>query len=148
MADQMRSDYRSVPREKIQNARRDSRFLKHLHEHCAADDRLLGWFHDNRVTRYHPGRCHSAQDCDRKIPRGNDEGDAARPVVMVTFFAGHLLCKLWAPEAAHLVSVKATKINRLADIGISFLPRLACFENFNCGELISSTLQDVGGALQ
>src|SRR5207244_3731872 len=101
-------------------------------------DRLLGRFHDHGVTRYDSSRRHPAEDGDRKIPRRNHERDTTRPVVVVAFLAGNPLCKLRAPETADLVRVKAAKINRLADIGICFLPWFAYFEDFNRRQFVSA----------
>src|SRR5437762_8604587 len=110
MVDDVGSDHRAVARQEIQNAWWNTSLLEDLHKHGGAHDRLLGRFHDHRVTRYDPGRCHSTQDGDRKIPRRNDERDATSPIVVVAFLAGNPLCKLRAAETAHLLRVKAAKI--------------------------------------
>src|SRR6476661_2299568 len=132
MIDQMRADNGAVSGKKIQNTWRNARFFEDLHEHGAADDRLLGWFHDHGVTRYDPGRCHSAENCDGKIPRRDHEGDAARPVMVVTFLAGNLLSEFGASESPHLLGVEPAKIDRFADVSVRFVPRFAHFEDFNC----------------
>src|SRR6266480_7357368 len=147
MVDEVGSDHRAVARQEIQNAWWNTSLLEDLHEHGGAHDRLLGRFHDHRVTRYDPGRYHSTQDGDRKIPRRNDERDATSPIVVVAFLAGNPLCKLRAAETAHLLRVKAAKINRFADIGIGFIPRFAHFEDFNRREFVSPPFQNIGGAL-
>src|SRR5712671_1130810 len=144
----MRSDHGAVPREKIQHARRNACFLEHLHEHGAADNRLLGWFHDHGVPSNNSGRRHAAENRDRKIPRRDYEGDATRPVMMITFFAWHLLREFWASESAHLLRVERAKIDCFADIAVGFRPRLADFENFYCREFVAPAPQDVGRALQ
>src|SRR2546430_13182864 len=144
----MRSDSGAVPRQKIQPARRNARFLEHLHEHGAADNRLLGWFHDHSVPGNNSSRRHAAENRDRKIPRRDYEGDATRPVMIVTFFARHLLREFWAPESTHLLRIERAKIDRFADIAVGFRPRLADLENFYCREFIASALQDGGRAFQ
>src|SRR5262249_44868152 len=146
--DQMRSDNGAVPREKIQNSRRDACFLEHLHKQGTADDRLLGRLHDHCVSGNNSGRRHAAENCDRKIPWRDYERHTARPVMMITFFPGNLLREFRAPESPHLLRVKPTKIDRLADVGVGFGPWLPDFENFYCREFVASALQDVGRALQ
>src|SRR3989442_15655541 len=94
MIDQMRADNGTVAGQKIQNTWRNSRLFEDLHEHRAADDRLLGWFHDHGVACYDCGRRHSAKNGHGKIPRRNHERNAARPVMVITFFTGTLLLKL------------------------------------------------------
>src|SRR5438034_1499348 len=144
----MRSNHGAVPGEEIQNARRNACFLEHLHEHGAADNRLLGRFHDDGVSSNNSGRRHAAENRDRKIPRRDYEGDATRPVMMITFFARDLLREFWAPESPHLLRVERAKIDRFADIGVGFRPWLADFENFYCREFVAPALQNVGRALQ
>src|ERR1051326_3583381 len=146
MIDQMRANDLAVPGQKIQNTRWNSRFLKDLHEHRAAYDRLLGWFHDHCVACHDCGRCHSAKNRDWKIPWRNHEGDATWPVMMIAFFPGNLLRELRASEPAHLLRVEPAKIDRLANIAIGFIPSLAYFEDFDRRELVAPTLPDVGRA--
>src|SRR5215470_2186315 len=101
----MRADHRAVPRQKIQHARWDTCFFEHLHEQGAADNRLLGWFHDHGISRNNSSRRHAAENRDRKIPRRDYEGHATRQIVVITFFAWHLLCELGASESSHLLRV-------------------------------------------
>src|SRR5439155_12082448 len=76
------------------------------------------------------------------------ERDAARPVVMITVFAGNLLREFRAPESPHLLRVKVAEINRLTDIGVGFRPWLTDFKNFNCREFVPPALQGVGRPLE
>src|SRR4029077_6775647 len=103
----------------------------------AANNRLLGWFHDHGVSSNNSGRRHPAENRDRKIPRRDYEGHAARPVMMVTFFARHLLCEFWTPESPHLLRVEPAEIDRFADIAVGFRPCLADLENFYCRQLVA-----------
>src|SRR6266480_638251 len=144
----MRSDHGAVPREKIQHARRNACFLEHLHEHGAADNRLLGWFHDHGVPGNNSSRRHAAENRDRKVPRRDYEGDATRPVMMIAFFARHLLRKLGASESPHLLGVEGAEVDRFADIAVGFGPWLSDFENFYCREFVAPAFQDIGRAFQ
>src|SRR5438093_9866270 len=126
----MRSNHGAVPGEEIQNARRNACFLEHLHEHGAADNRLLGRFHDDGVSSNDSCRRHAAENRDRKIPRRDYEGDSTRPVMVITLFAWHLLREFRAAESPHLLGVKPAKINGFADIAFRFRPWFADFENF------------------
>src|SRR4051812_10619078 len=144
----MRSDYRAVPRQKIEHARRNARFLEHLHKHGAADNRLLRRFHDHGVSSNNSGRRHPAENRDRKIPRRDYERHTARPVMVITFFARHLLRELWATESPHLLRVEPAEIDCFANIAVGFRPWLADFENFYCRKFVTPALQYVGRALQ
>ena len=42
---------------------------------------------------------HSAENRDRKIPRRDDESDAARPVMLVAFLAGNVLSQTRIPRS-------------------------------------------------
>src|SRR6516165_7768586 len=105
----MSSDRGAVPRQEIQHSRRNACFLEHLHEHGAADNRLLGRFHDHGVSGNNSSRRHAAENRDRKIPWRDYEGHATRPVMMITFFTRDLLREFWAPESPHLLRVKRAK---------------------------------------
>src|SRR6476620_5684830 len=114
----MRTDYRAVPRQKIQHAGWDACFFEHLHEHGAADNRLLRRFHDHGISRNNSSRRHAAENRDREIPRRYYEGDAARQIMVITFFTRHLLCELGPSESSHLLRVKSAEIDRFADIAV------------------------------
>src|SRR6188472_1703127 len=144
----MRTDYGAVPRKKIEHARRNTGFLEHLHEHGATDDRLLGRFHDYGVSSNNSGRRHAAENRDREIPRRNYECYASRPVMMITFLARHLLREFRPPESPHLLRVERAEIDCFANVAVSFRPRLANFENFDCREFITPALQDFRHAFQ
>ena len=148
MINQVRSDHRSVSGQKIQNAWRHSRLLEDLHQHRAADDRLLGWFHDHRIAGHNSGRCHSAENRHRKIPWCNDKCDASRPIVMIAILSGNTLCELRTPETSHLLRIKPAKIDGLANVSIGFIPRFADLENFDRGEFVAPAFHDVRRALQ
>ena len=68
--------------------------------------------------------------------------------MIITFLAGNLLCEPRPPEASHLLRIKTTKIHRLADVAVGFVPWFAYFENFDCREFVSPAFHDVGGTLQ
>src|SRR4029077_4981536 len=91
---------------------------------------------------------HAAENRDRKIPGRDYERDAARPVMIITFFARHLLCEFWAPESPTFLRVDPAEIDRFADIAVGFRPCLADFENFYCRQLVAPAFQDVGRAFQ
>src|SRR6202030_2760493 len=76
------------------------------------------------------------------------EGDTTGPVMVITFFARHLLREFWASESPHLLRVECAEIDRLADIGVCFGPWLADFENFYCRKFVAPALHDVGCTLQ
>src|SRR6266404_7568714 len=135
MIDKVRAHLRALAGEIIEHARWHAGFLENLHQHRAANRRLLGRFHNNGVAGDQRGGGHSTEDCERKIPGRNDERDTARPVVIVAFFTGDLLGQAWPPEPSHLLAVKKTKIDCLADVAVCFRPRLADFENFERGKL-------------
>ena len=91
MIDKVRADDRALAGEKIENTGRDPGFLENFHQHRAANRRLLGRFHDDGVAGDERGRNHSAHNRDRKIPRRDDERDAARPVMMIALLARNML---------------------------------------------------------
>ena len=91
MIDQMLADDAAVAGEEIENARRHAGFLEHLHHHRAGNGRLLGRLHDDGVAGDKRGGNHAGQNRHREIPGRDDERDAARPVMLVAFFAGHVL---------------------------------------------------------
>ena len=70
----------------------------------AEDGRLLGRFHDDGVAGDERGGDHSAKNRDRKIPWRDDEGDAARPIMLIAFFAGNMLGQTRAADAAAFVA--------------------------------------------
>ena len=82
------------------------------------------------------------EDCDREIPRRNHEGDATRPVMLVAFFAEHVLGQFRPAHKAHLLGVEEAKIHRLANVAIGFLPGLAHFVDFHGRELETPPLHD------
>src|SRR5262249_5880669 len=116
--------------------------------HGADDDRLLGGFHDHGVACDQSGADHAAQDRHWEIPRRDHERDAARPVMLVAFFAGHILRKPGPAYQAHLASVKGTEIDSFGDVAIRLSPRLANLKDFERGKLNSAALENFGGAFQ
>ena len=148
MIDKVRADHRALAGEVIQYARRHAGFLENLHQHGAANSRLLGRLHNNRVAGDERGRGHSAEDRERKIPRRNDERDSARPVVIVAFFTRNVLGQARPSDPSHLLGIKETKIDCLADIAVRFRPRFADFENLECGELEATAVHDRSGSFQ
>src|SRR5215470_701569 len=105
----MRADHRAVARQEIQHAWWDACFFEHLHEHGAADNRLLGGFHNHGISSNNSGRRHATKNGDRKIPRRNHEGDATRQIMVITLFARHLLSEFWASKPPHLLGVEGAE---------------------------------------
>src|SRR5262249_10827170 len=85
---------------------------------------------------------------NRKIPRGDHERDAARPVMVITFFTGDLLSKLRSSKSAHLLRVESAEIDGLADVGVGFGPRFGNFKNFDSRAFIAAPIQNVGRPLE
>ena len=146
--DKMRADDRALAGEEIDNARRNSGFLEHLHQHGGDDGRLFGRFHDDGVAGDERGGNHAGKNGERKIPWRDDKGDAARPIMLIAFFAGHVLRQTRAADQPHLVRVEQAEIHRFADVAVGFRPRLADFENFQRGKLEAAALHDGGDALE
>ena len=146
--DKVRANDRAAPVEKIQHAGRHARFLENFHEHGADIERLLGRFHDHGVACDERGGNHPAQDRHREIPRRDDEHDTARPVMLITFFAGNLLGQTWPPNQAHLMRVKVAEIDCLADVAVRFSPWFADFEDFKGGKLVAPAVENGGGAFE
>ena len=111
-------------------------------------ERLLGRLHDDGVAGDQSGRNHSAEDRQGEIPRRDDKGDAARPVVLIALLAVHVLGELRPANQPHLLRVKVAKIDRLADVAIGFRPGFADFENFQRGNLEATTIHDGGDAFE
>ena len=85
---------------------------------------------------------------ERKIPWRDDKGDAARPIMLIAFFAENVLGQARATEQPHLLRVEETEIDRFADIAISFRPCFADLVNFQRGKLVAPALHDRRDALE
>ena len=131
--DEMLADDAAFAGQIIQHAGWHAGFLEHLHQQRAADRRLLGRFHNDGIASDERRRNHPGQNRHRKIPGRDDERDAARPVVLVAFFAGHVLGQSRQAADPHLLRVEEKKIDRFANIAVGFRPRFADFEHFQSG---------------
>ena len=134
--------------EEIADARRHSCFLKHVHQQCTGDRGRLGRLHDHGVAGDQRRETIPAEDRHREIPRRNDQRHAARPVMLIAFFAEHVLRQIRPANDPHLLPVEEEEIDRLADVAVGFGPRLADFVNFECGELEPTAIHDRGHAFQ
>ena len=142
MIDQMLADDGAVAREEIEHARRHTCFLEHLHQHGTGDGRWLGRLHDDCVAGHNRGRDHAGENRDREIPGRDDERDAARPVMLIAFFAEHVLGESRTAHEAHLLGVEKAEIHRLANVAIRFRPGFADFVNFHGGKFETAPLHD------
>ena len=85
---------------------------------------------------------------DREIPGRYDERDAARPVMLVAFFAEDVLGQRRPTEDAHLLRVEEEEIDRLANVAVGFGPRFSDFVNFERGEFEAAPIHDRCDALE
>ena len=148
MINHVRTDHRAFAIEKIQYARRHAGFFVNFHQHGTDDDRLLGRFHDHRVPRDERGADHATQDRHRKIPRRDDQRDAARPVMLIAFFAGHILREPRLTHQAHLPGVEGTKIDGFGNVAVRLSPWLTDLKDFERGKLKPAALENFSGAFQ
>src|SRR6266480_5266898 len=64
--------------------------------------------------------------------------------MLVAFFAENMLGQTWISAQPHLLRVEETKIHRFADVAVSFGPGFADLENFDCGKLETSAIENRG----
>ena len=144
----MCAHHRALAWEIVQHAGRHTSFLEDFHQHRAANGRLLGRLHDHGVASNKRRGRHSAEDCEGKIPRRNDKGDAARPVMIITFLAGNLLRQTRSSNPPHFLGVEKAKVDCLANVPVGFRPRFADLKNFQRGKLETAALHDGRCAFQ
>ena len=68
--------------------------------------------------------------------------------MIIALFARDVLCESRPADEPHLVRVKQTKIDRLADVAIGFRPGLADLKNFERGKFVTAALHDRGDTLK
>src|SRR5947207_14035188 len=68
--------------------------------------------------------------------------------MLVAFFAENMLGQTWISAQPHLLRVEETKIHRFADVAVSFGPGFADLENFDCGKLETSAIENRSDALK
>src|SRR5436190_23802533 len=68
--------------------------------------------------------------------------------MLVAFFAENMLGQTWISAQPHLLRVEETKVHRFADVAVSFGPGFADLENFDCGKLETSSIENRGQALK
>src|SRR5262249_21272005 len=74
--------------DEVDDASGEACFFENFHEERADDGGLLCGFHDDGVAGDEGGCRHTEEDGEWEIPGCDDEGDAARFVEVLIFFAG------------------------------------------------------------
>src|SRR5207248_1360380 len=73
--------------------------------------------------------------------------DAARPVMLVTFFPKNVLSEPRSADQARVVRIKTTEIHRLANVAVRFRPGFANFKDFQRRKFVTPAVHDISGAL-
>src|SRR5207253_211488 len=68
--------------------------------------------------------------------------------MLVAFFAENMLGQTRVTDEPHLLPVEKTKIHRFADVAVSFGPGFADLENFDCGKLETSAIENRGDSFK
>src|SRR4029434_9671411 len=71
-----------------------------------------------------------------------------RPVMLVAFFAGHVLREPGPAYEAHPAGVEGAEIDGFGNVAVRLSPWLAHFKDFERGKLESAALENFGGAFQ
>src|ERR1051325_5881257 len=126
----------------IENAWWETGPFKHFHHQGTTNRGLFCRLHDHRIPRNERGGNHSCEYCHWKIPRRDDEGDPARPVMLIVFFPRHVLGESRPTTQPHLLSVEEEEINRFPNITICFRPSFSDFEDFDGAKFKAPTIHD------
>ena len=117
--------------------------MNKIHQLGGDDGRLLGRFHHNGISGHKRGGRHSGEDCQRKVPGSDHDGDPARTIVVAVFFAWEIGL-LGFVEFAHLPGVIHAEIDGFGHIRIRLSPRLTAFEDDPSRE-IETPISHFGG---
>src|SRR6185437_969154 len=91
---------------------------------------------------------HAGEDGQWEVPRGDDDGHAARLVEVVVVFAGHVAGDRLALEFRSFDGVVFAEVDGLSDVGVGLAPRLARFEHDPGGEFEAAAAELRSGAAE
>ncbi len=97
--------------------------------------RGAGRLDDHRVAGDQRRAGHAGEDRERKVPRRDDECDAARLIEVDVVLAGHVAHAPGLAQAQHLAPVVLEEVDRLVDVPVRLAARLAGLERHERGEL-------------
>src|SRR5262249_20062337 len=144
VADEDRADLLADAGQVAGDAGGKADLLEDLHQLGGDHGGLLGRLHHDGVAGHQRRGGHAGEDGQGEVPRGDDDGDAARLVEVAVVLAGDVP-QTGPGQPEHLAGVELAEVDGLGDVGVGLAPRLAALVDLPGGHVEAAAAEGRGG---